>query len=612
MAATANYGLTYPDRGEPMRLGRAHFQNNAEATDDALTAVAAVAAAAEQTSTSTAADVNDRVFAVEGRMSEVETEMAAVLNATDPGTGGDLDSVVAGLIAVSTSDTAVELRRQFERGPTETLYVNPAIGDDSRTGHVASAPLATIAAALAALPPAGGQVQLAAGTHPLPAAGLVLDPARHALRGVPGTVLDASGLTAGGTALTVASTGGLPYRTVRTFLEDIELAGPGELGTEIGILFDADSPGANAMLSPRNLDVHHFGTGTRFADQTWCLSFFGCTWSDCSTALHSPAGVVNGGERLSFLGCTIYNNAVTGLQADHPNATLMFQACSFDYNGNGRQFQIGGSQVFLTDCHVEGRTSFPNSVATITGNSGLLRMSGGALIMTGGGESLAPTIIENNAPYSGGGAIFDGVYMYNLRTANRYFATGTGYTALRDIITHPGQADVLEQTSAAMNLLADGDMELTTIVDGWAATGNATIAKTTSRARAGTRSLEVAKLFGNGDPAGLALYVPVARGCRPLWRLWWSKPGTATGTIWWTAQAALIEDTPAGPVVRRSATLAQTSSTLTSAATDWTELATGPHQPRLPAWATHFRLTANLNAVGAGTIYIDTAEVTTA
>lgn len=504
-------------------------------------------------------------------------------------------------------------------GNPATIWVHPTLGADSNNGTTPQSPKASIPAALAALPAAGGTVTLAAGTYPC--APFTLDSAKHTLVGTLGTKLDFTGMGSGN-AITITGTAAVTSQlSVHAPIRDVEIIGPGHATSTCGLLFDTAAAWAgNVHQSPTNVNLHGFGTGIQFGSQAYMFTFVNTVVYDCGVGIWTPAGTTNAGERITFVGGAIQNCATTNVRAENLSGDLYFQSASFDYPTSGRQIEVNSSQVFLDGCHVEDANTNAATMFLLTG-TGTLRMAGGELAQSADGGT-RPAIVENDAAYDAGGALFTGVSMSNIACASGYFATGTGRTLVRDSAMVLTSATAVYGVSAAMNVLADGDMEGAGIIDDWAVTAdtatvtnrtsgaNIVLNKSTTAPYAGTQSLAAVKAGATGTNAQFSLPVPVMAGSKPVFSFRWAKPGSQTGTIYLSAYAARIRDNGTVLTVTNRIALKQVAVTLTSAANPWTLF--GADAPKsLPGWATHVVFEMNLSGMGAGTFYVDAAHVST-
>jgi hypothetical protein len=493
---------------------------------------------------------------------------------------------------------------------TTTLYVAASGGSDSNSGQLASAPKATVAAALAALPLGVGTVVALPGTHTVPSGGWTVDAATQQLVGRVGTKFDATALTGSAVAITVTGTIDPPWSQTHSPLGDFELIGPGQGTSVVGIKWHQPtvigSVGAGpSHLSSRNVNVHYFGFGVQLGSQAYCIDHYNWDVWECGICVYAPDGVTNGGERISFTSSTIFDSPI-GCSIGNSIGELILNSCSLDYNAT--HIVVDNTQVYLYGCHLENDVDITTPDITLAGDAGALAMFGGYILHNGDlGAGTQDEVIVNNAGDTGG-ALFKGVHMTNVRTATGLFSSGTGITRIEDT-TSPTVAVFCTNVGAASNLLCDGGFEDAAVLDDWIVTGSVTLTTSTSQAHSGSRSLSMAKTgaAGSGD-ADTIIYVPIRRSARPLVEVWVRKSGSQTGTLYVQTGFALLGN---DGIARQWSVIGTDEITLTSSALAWTWSGTGDPIPRAPAWATHVFLKLDQAAMNAGTIFFDDASITT-
>lgn len=294
-------------------------------------------------------------------------------------------------------------------GDSETLYVSPT-GDDGNDGLLPSLAMATIAAALAALPSGRGHVIALPGTHDI-AAQLVIDASKQRVTCSPGAILDASGLV-GGSAVRVTSTAtgaGASYtqKALGSVLFGGELLGPGIGSTVTGLEVSSEigTEAAHLMIGP--LVVHDFGVGIELGDGAHNVDFIVDVYN-CGRCIQDIAAPTNAGERINFLSSTFFNSEMVGYFRNGV-ADYTFLSCAFDYNE--QVFDTAGPVVTCTACHTEGNdanygTNYP------------FRVGGGDLIYLGGVLTGALTTIPAyvNADGATGRTIFRDTRIYGVDT----------------------------------------------------------------------------------------------------------------------------------------------------------------------------------------------------
>jgi hypothetical protein len=440
-----------------------------------------------------------------------------------------------------------------------------------------------------------------------------------------GAVLDVAAIT-GGPALTIRGTVASPFLQNTQRYEGFRLAGPGKASAgSVGIYLHestASPSGANgpSEISFKSLVVRDFQTGIKFGDGAYHDTFTDVSVSFCATCVSAPASPYNGGELLTFSGCRFHSSDLA-VSAKNANGGMHFVASAFDYNA--KQFDIADMKVSLTNCHVEaGVATYTSAPITVAGDGGMFTMVGGWFLQTGAGPASNSYVVDCAA--TGGGAYFAGVFFNNNQTATRLFGTGTGSIELRNCFSTDTSLNP-RHLSTAMNRLADGGFEQTSVVDEvfiYADTAGITdrvtganIALTTSTTefRSGARSLKAQKTGGGASNADFIIAIPIQHGAHPAMQLWYRKPGAQTGTMYIdTAFARLGVNGSGVPVViYKAASISSVPVVFSAAAVAWTVSENGEPSLRAPAWATHFIVIVNLTSfVGAGPVYFDDVLLT--
>jgi hypothetical protein len=170
--------------------------------------------------------------------------------------------------------------------------------------------------------------------------------------------LDFSGLVSGNTFTFISTSGIAPYYQRATTIYGVELIGG---GTGIGLYLHYPSPASDtnslSHLTFEKVNIHHFATGIKFGDNTYAINFIGCD-SHTNTGygvdtLDEPA---NGGERICFVGCTIFGNNINVRQGNGAG-NYSLTNCSLDYPTTC-QIEIDNGQLHFTGCHLEGNAAY--------------------------------------------------------------------------------------------------------------------------------------------------------------------------------------------------------------------------------------------------------------
>lgn len=326
--------------------------------------------------------------------------------------------------------------------------------------------LATVDAALARLGTSIGTVMLAPGDTLTVRETIELDVSRHRILGDRSTII----LADTGAALPLIRCRGSapqPLHQPWAVLEGVELKGPARDSDHVGIAFEtrpADGKPAAAHIEVRNVSIHDFGTGISIGDNSYCLTFSNCIVGKCGTCVLIPEGIVNAGERIEFLGSTIFDSEV-GLDVRSSSAEIYLLGSSLDYCR--ALAKIDNGQIHAVSSHLEFDRSIAEPPIRVSGASGAFSMVGGKLTgLTKSQGMSVPAIVANNAS-STGGASFAHVWMTNLSTTTGDFSSGTGHTLVVGELTSEGPHRSFAVVGEANNLLLDGSFAQKELLDDW-------------------------------------------------------------------------------------------------------------------------------------------------
>ncbi|XEC94150.1 hypothetical protein AB6A23_22985 [Paenibacillus tarimensis] len=406
-----------------------------------------------------------------------------------------------------------------------------------------------------------------------------------------------------------------PYGNITNSIEGIEFIGPGrDITGSVGLLFDNGTPTAGpSRILLLNVSVRSYDRGIYFGNRTYLINFFSCSIGDCATCVHHPNGVVDSGERMTFMGCT-FDNSYLNLDVANPNSDFIFKACSFDYS---RQFiKMNRCRVQLYGCHME-HHSFQRSPFQITsGDGGFLGVYGGRFIVMNPENTTADYIVENN---SNTVCTWSDVFESGARTVTRRFALGPISRSTNHL-----NVDMSNHiASDVMNILTDGGFENTAIIDNIFIYGdinsppidrhigtNISLETSLDTYRTGLQSLKVSKLAPKGSNATFNIAVPVT-GREMGAEFWYSKLGVNLGSFQYSFRwANLFMNGKDVPHIAKSEIFVSTVTvTLTEDPIDWT-LVTTVSSFRPPPWATHMLIHFNIIGMDPGDFYVEDVVIT--
>ena len=430
-----------------------------------------------------------------------------------------------------------------------------------------------------------------------------------------GSKLDFSGMTSG-YAITLTGKGtGTPYTQGVGGIRGVEVAGPGYASSVTGIMFNTASEAGPAQITLEGTSVHDFLVGHTFMNNAYCINIHGGNVYGCGTGVQQASGFANYGERISYVGNTIFNCATTAIDMQNANGAFVFTSCSFDYST--RVASVLAGRVFLNNCHVEA-SNYAAEPFYLSGSTGAtLVMNGGWLLCTGTNTSNIAYV--GTTASKGGGAFFRDVFMNNTTTAT-YFATGTGNIEVSNPVTYDTPSNLPILLRLDQSLAIDGGFEQTTPQDVFITSDTAAItsrltgtdiqlASVAANPRSGSRSLKMTKVFDGGSACGFAFVAPLKAGKRYAGtRVWYAKYGSQTGTMYISYYFAAVRDSTTTPQIVKLGSLATTTITFTSSTVAYTAVTGGFDLGKAPAWATHIVMSVNADGVGAGDLYFDDFE----
>lgn len=433
-----------------------------------------------------------------------------------------------------------------------------------------------------------------------------------------GATIDASTMTSG-VAMQITGTVFLPYKQSTTVIEGFKLIGNGQGGTVTGIRFHTVGGGGEGSSHIRvsNINVSNFGIGLDYGDRAYAINHFGNDVYNCGVCINQNSGIIDGGERISFFGCTVFNSPVA-VKVKGDASDFMFNSCSFDYNNV--QLDVYQSRVFLTNCHIEGDN--PASPYIIVDSDGFVNIDASWILQIAGLPHATPYIA--NLISANSKLRIANCFVNNLKTTTNYWATGAGTFILENIHSYGITQNPLK-SSVANSLLIDGGFEKASIVDNifivedTASAGvtdrltgeNIQIALSSAFAKTGAQSLKVTKTFGGFSQCNFAIAVPIPKpGAMINASISARKPaGAGSGDVsvqtGWCTMGVNKDGVPERTYsVNRADTLLFST---TAADSGWVSFGDNEPFQRSPAWATHYFLQVFMFVWngGGGSIYFD-------
>lgn len=550
----------------------------------------------------------------------VDTATAGLITGPSQ-TRNALDSAFAGTVASIES-------RITPAGPSKVIYVSSVIGNDELyTGQSVGHPLRTFDAAFNAIGSGVGEIILAPGeTFPI-TKGYILDVNRHTITGNRSR-LDSSGCPIGTIAITwMGSKSGTQFQPWNVF-SGVELyGGVSAVTQQVGMLFMGtnSSKKGPSHVHLSNFVVRGYLEGIKLGDQSYCLTFNGFHLGNNRIGFSAPAGIENSGERISFVNGTFFNSP-TFMDVRHQTAEIILVNCSLDYFTE-QAMVIVSAKVSLYGCHVEfdiDNTTLP--VFDVSGSSGSINMYGGQLKAgtTDPAAALTRTVIENNGAWRAG-SVFRDVMTHNLwMVTSGSFAGGTGLTRVENESNYGGATRSNESMGGAVNLLADGSFEEDSFVDDWFILSDAST-PTVRKMSAGDnlngtisdaynndsgKSLRIGKTASSGQPAAIALAVPMQKFATPHVTFSEKHPMSGSGNVYITFEAAIMRYDSGVPKASKREVFGGAMAIDLGEPSNLWNAKYMIAQYRMPPWATHLLIVFNMGSTSSGSsIYIDSMRV---
>jgi len=396
--------------------------------------------------------------------------------------------------------------------------------------------------------------------------------------------------------------------------------------------------GAGPLAAVQGLDMANTAHATRGSDNVRLVNVL---VQDCIVA----ANIGTNGLSANFDNVFCYNCTsgltITAVSGDSGAVTLT--APRFEDVGNCVTVSDVNSHVSILNPEISGSC---NRVAEITNGSvsifgGNISVAdfdavpfqitgqGANLTIEGGAWEVTGTATFDHWVNCGSGAraSFNGISGAGMVTATEEFATGAGIVTLGRF-TRRGSYDGCRVFHASQSAFVDGDFSATgdplgdvfiseytgSVVSRFLAGGtNAQVYDTEHHT--GANSLQITRPPGASGGARVALAIPVRPGDRVGGRLYYSKPGSETGTVLFRKSFVTIRDNDDGlPGFGLREEFDNDSRVFTSSAVGWTEYVFGGEDDNVaPMWATHFVLevdVTNFTEAGeASDLYIDAVNI---
>lgn len=518
-----------------------------------------------------------------------------------------LATVAAGALAGRWASAATAQGQKHEEPqqsrPDELILFVSSSGNDANLGTQWTESLATIDAAFRRFGTSVGTVMLAPGDTLSVQETIELDVSRHRILGDRSTIVLA-GMGAG-PLIRCRGTAPQPLHQPWAVLEGVELRGPTRDGDQVGIAFEtrpADGKPAAAHIEVRNVSVHDFGTGISIGDNSYCLTFSNCMVGKCGTCVLIPEAIVNAGERIEFLGSTLFDSEV-GLDIRSGSAEIYLLGSSLDYCR--ALATINNGQIHAVSSHLEFDRSNADPPIRISGSSGAFSMVGGKLTGMTKSQAMSVTAIVANDAATTGGASFAHVWMTNLSTVTGDFSSGTGHTSVVGELTSEAPHRSFTVVGEANNLLSDGSFAQEDLVDDWLWESTSGVLTPFTRPAIaslnGGSGLSITPAGASADEA-VTLVIPAASRGIARCRYSLTASDDAAGQVEVSFRAGRLAIGRSPRAIELASLGPATAYTVSDLRTSWTAGRSPLPVRRLPSGATHLFLTFRSKNIPAGSV----------
>jgi hypothetical protein len=226
---------------------------------------------------------------------------------------------------------------------------------------------------------------------------ITIDASRNSLIGS-STILDFSAATISANfavKITSLGTGTANYLQSGNTIEGVHIKGD-SAAVPYGLFFDRNAePGPQHLLISK-VSIYGFQYGEFFKDNSYIIQHLNCDIFSNTVGISNSATTSNGGEKLSWIGCAIFNNETNIWQA-FAGSDMSFADTSIDYPGV-EQIKITAGVVNFSNCHIEGY-----NVPLLTQSAATYATFNGCTLWQappGGGATMAVPFITVNGTVS--------------------------------------------------------------------------------------------------------------------------------------------------------------------------------------------------------------------
>lgn len=329
------------------------------------------------------------------------------------------------------------------------------------------------------------------------------------------TKIDASSILTG-EAMLITGTVNPPYYQANKELRGIELIGDttqsyGRAGT-IGVRFAGSNPTGPAHINCYGLNIHHFEVGRQFETSAYAINFLGCDVWRCTTLDYVPSTGADYGERLTFIGGTMYQ-ANTGVKNSGAVCDMFYFGVSIDACQRICTTDNKGT-TFFKGCHFEsGGWETEDYWFYVAGAGAVIDVSGSRLMARAAMNQTTSELCYSHSDVSHGGISFVDNYFdfaagkYNLR----YWCGGVG-KAIEVRSKSYGSSEIYKGFSAYQNIIRNGRFDSASDLTGLTLAGDSPSVDLTTF-YSGTGSLKF-NVLSNGNNSSASYVVPAKPGDR--------------------------------------------------------------------------------------------------
>lgn len=480
-------------------------------------------------------------------------------------------------------------------------------------------------------------------TYNCPNSGIMIDPSLHTFIGN-GATFNA-GSMATGPLVTITQANSPPTfkpTNLKNFLQGFNFVGPSSSSTTIDLfVFNTTASQASSAYNIRNITATGFRHKEFYQNGAYLIRVsdfnYGQGTSNGSD-IYSPSGYTNSGENIFHDHGSIFQGQLGfDSEANAGSQTFTFDNVSFDNMVENFDVEAGNgifnNDWFETNCQTQLTGPLfiigSNTATTVRGSNNYILCDG-----TGPFSGASSLIQTKGTATTGGSWTWDKTSMHNVALTSGTLGSGAGRVNFTNTTTLDSDSTnqiLMPLTNTWANLLSDGAFTQTTIKDFWTITKDTqtitsrttgtnivlsmdTGATNCAAASGSTFALSAHKIGVAATAAAFSVFVPVPKAGSVLDSLYYSAPGTPTGSF--TIQNYFYnmvgQDGNGLPYnldnASRTAIDAVNTVTMTGSPISYTQYAKGVgNKNTFPMWANYQQIEFDLTSAPAGYYCIGSA-----